>query len=113
MRLLFTIIFVIACSSAQAQVKDCGWITIKNVNVLADHALDGYEGHYMTIRPGDDLSWECEGVKFLYLKIEDPAFEAIRDMAVDAYQNNKKARFVIHGNEGIYNGYKKIMAIEI
>ena len=111
---IIAMLLVFTFSTANASsVKDCGWLTIVDMTVIAEHALPEHEGHYLVIRPGEDRGWQCQDYDFFYLSVSDPAFNAIFSMAKDALNNGKKARIGVHGSQGIYNGYQKIMFLNI
>ena len=111
---IVAIFLALAFSNTNASsVKDCGWLTIVDMTVIAEHALPEHEEHYLVIRPGDDSGWQCQDYDFFYLSVSDPAFDAIFLMAKDALNNGKKARIGVHGSQGIYNGYQKIMFLNI
>ena len=69
--------------------------------------------HYVVIRPGADRSWQCQDYDFFYLEMSDPAFGYILTMAKDAHNLGKKVRIGVHSTQGIYNGYQKIMFLNI
>ena len=102
MKALFLLTLTIYCTSAFAELIDCGTVDIKHVYVQSDR--DGSDhANKLLITFTNGKNSECNGFTHAYLENTDDAYNGTLSMAIAAYMAGKPLRIVVDGSLAISN----------